>query len=87
MDFVKVASYRSRLEAETIGHALDQYNIPHLVKNEDAGGMLVDLMPGASLWVPVDKVSIVAKLLNCAVKPPSGKRLDPDGGKDDSGSG
>ncbi len=74
MDFIKVASYGSRLEAETIGHALDQYNIPHMVKNEDAGGMLIDLMPGASLWVPADKAAIVSKLLNCAVPPQSHKK-------------
>ncbi len=70
MDFIKVASYSSRLEAETIGHALDQYQIPYMVKNEDAGGMLMDLMPGATLWVPADKADLVSRLLHCAVKPP-----------------
>ncbi len=70
MDFVKIASFNTRLEAETVGNALDQYGIPHIVKNEDAGGMLVSIMPGASLWVPSDKVKIVSKLLDCIVQPP-----------------
>lgn len=67
MDFVKVASFNSRIEAETIGHALDQYEIPHQVKYDDAGGMLVQMLPGASLWVPEDRVAIVRHLLSCAV--------------------
>ncbi len=65
MDFVKIASFNSRIEAETIGHALDQYEIPHQVKFDDAGGMLVSMLPGASLWVPEDKAKLARRLLSC----------------------
>ncbi len=65
MDFVKIASLNSRIEAETIGHALDQYDIPHQVKTDDAGGMLVPMLPGASIWVPSDKAQLAKKLLSC----------------------
>lgn len=65
MDFVKIASLNSRIEAETIGHALDQYEIPHQVKTDDAGGMLVPMFPGASIWVPADKAQLAKKLLSC----------------------
>ncbi len=67
MDFVKIGSFNTRMEAETIGHALDQYDIPHLVKLDDAGGMLVQMLPGASLWVPEDKASEARQLLACVL--------------------
>jgi hypothetical protein len=55
MGFREVARFASRLEAETVGHALDQHGIPFLVKSEDVGvfgpGMVGTSPTGASLWV------------------------------------
>ena len=74
MDFVEVARFASRLEAETVGHALDQYDIPFMVKSEDIGyfgpGAEGPTLIGASLCVPEDRVSEVSRLLSCIVKPP-----------------
>lgn len=73
MDFVEVAHFRSRLEAETVGHALDPHGIPFIIKGEDLGiygGMPGPTLQGASLWVPEDRVKDVAALLSCVVKPP-----------------
>ncbi len=72
MDFVPIAQFNTRLEAETIAHALDQYGIPFLVKSEDvgmvgSGGGMTTL--GASLWVPAEQVEEVAELLNCVIRP------------------
>jgi hypothetical protein len=74
MDFVQVASFGSRLEAETVGHALDQYGIPFVVKSEDTGfygpGAESDTIMGATLWVPDDQLESVKMLLRCVIKPP-----------------
>ena len=67
MDFVKIGSFNTRIEAETIGHALDQYDIPHMVRLDDAGGMLVQMLPGASLWVPEDRADAARRLLSCVL--------------------
>ncbi len=67
MDFVRIGNFNSRMEAETIGHALDQYDIPYMVKLDDAGGMLVQMLPGASLWVPEDHVMEAKRLLSCVL--------------------
>ena len=73
MDFVEIALLPSRLEAETIGHALDQYAIPFLVQSPDVGmfgpGMTGITPTGASLLVPADRVDEVRELLSCVVKP------------------
>lgn len=73
MDFVEVAVFPSRLEAETIGHALDQYDIPFLIQSHDVGmfgpGMTGITPGGASLRVPADRVDEVRELLTCVVKP------------------
>jgi hypothetical protein len=72
MDFVQIGMFASRLEAETVGHALDQYGIPFIVKSENIGfcteGALVG---GASLWVPDEHVAEVRVLIRCAVSPAS----------------
>ena len=74
MDFKKIAHFNSRLEAETIGHALDQYNIPFLVQSTDIGifgpGHMGNTTAGADLCVPEDRMDEVARLLDCVVKPP-----------------
>ncbi len=73
MDFVEIAELPSRLEAETIGHALDQYDIPFVVQSPDVGifgpGMTGPTPSGAVLLVPADRVDEVRELLNCVVKP------------------
>jgi hypothetical protein len=73
MDFVEIARFASRLEAETIGHALDQYEIPFLVQSPDIaifGPGMVGASPlGAQLLVPEDRVDEVRELLNCVVAP------------------
>lgn len=74
MDFVEIAQFGSRLEAETIGHALDQYGIPFLVKSEAVGifgpGADGPTLVGATLWVPSDRVDEVAGLLTCIIRKP-----------------
>jgi len=71
MDFVEIARFSSRLEAETIGHALDQYDIPFLVQSADVGmfgpGMIGTSPAGAELLVPRDRVDEVRELLNCVI--------------------
>jgi hypothetical protein len=77
MDFQKIAEFPSRLEAETVGHALDQYDIPFLVKSEDIGFFgptaAGSNVWGASLWVPGDKVEDVKRLLTCVAGEDEGK--------------
>ena len=69
MDFKEVARFNSRLEAEAIGHALDQYSIPFLVQSADVGmfgpGMTGWSPQGATLLVPADRVDEVHELLTC----------------------
>ena len=82
MDFVEIALLPSRLEAETIGHALDQYAIPYLVQSHDVGmfgpGMTGTTPGGAALLVPADRVDEVRELLSCVVKPLGDDELDND---------
>ena len=71
MDFVEIARFSSRLEAETVGHALDQYDIPFLVQSPDIGmfgpGMIGTSPAGASLLVPQNREEEARELLNCVV--------------------
>lgn len=73
MEFVELARFSSRLEAETIGHALDQYEIPFLVQSADIGvfgpGMIGTSGLGARLMVPSDRLDEVKELLSCVVSP------------------
>jgi hypothetical protein len=69
-DFVEVAKFGSALEAESIGHALDQYDIPFIVKGDSVFfGQGPASTSGATLWVPRDRADEVAALLSCVVKP------------------
>ena len=72
MIFREVAWFNSRLEAETVGHALDQYDIPFLVQSGDVGmfgpGMVGSSPVGATLLVPEDRFEEVEQLLNCVVR-------------------
>lgn len=68
---IEVARFPSRLEAETIGHALDPHDIPFLVQSADVGifgpGMVGATSGGAALLVPAGKVEDVRALLSCIV--------------------
>jgi hypothetical protein len=69
MDFVELARFSSRLEAEAVGHALDQHGIPFLVQSADVGifgpGMVGTSPIGARLLVPEDRLEEVQELLTC----------------------
>jgi hypothetical protein len=73
MKYVEIARFSSRLEAETVGHALDPYDIPFVVQSPDIGifgpGMTGASPFGASLQVPEDRVEEVEELLSCVVQP------------------
>ncbi len=94
MDFVEIAVLPSRLEAETIGHALDQYDIPFVVQSHDVGmfgpGMVAATPAGASLRVPADRVDEVRELLSC-LKPLDedvlGELTDPPAGDPPASAG
>ena len=66
MSYTEIAWFSSRIEAETIGHALDQYDIPFLVQSSDIGvfgpGMTGLSPAGARLCVPEDRVAEVELL-------------------------
>ena len=87
MEYREIARFPSRLEAEAIGHALDQYDIPFLVKADDVGmfgpGMTGWSPQGAGLWVPVERMEEVRELLSCVAGGgrPEG-RGRPEGGDD-----
>ena len=80
MDYVEIAHFESRLEAETVGHALDQYDIPFLVQSADVGmfgpGMVGWSPAGAALLVPEDRVEEVKGLLSCVVPAEDGREPD-----------
>ncbi len=71
-EFVEIARFDSRLEAETIGHALDQYDIPFFIQSHDIGmfgpGHMGRTPGGAGLCVPEDKAEEASALLRCAVR-------------------
>ncbi|MDA8019134.1 MAG: DUF2007 domain-containing protein [Thermoanaerobaculia bacterium] len=74
MNFVEIARFASRLEAETIGHALDEHGIPFLVQAPDIGifgpGFSgANPAGGAALLVPDTAVETVRELLTCVVRP------------------
>jgi len=82
-ELVEIARFSSRLEAESIGHALDQYEIPFVVRSDDVGifgpGMTGWSPQGASLWVAAGQVDEVRKLLSCVVAPlGDGEEADPE---------
>lgn len=72
-ELVEIARFPSRLEAESIGHALDQYDIDFVVRSDDVGmygpGMIGWSPQGASLWVAADRADRVKELLSCVVAP------------------
>lgn len=86
MDYVEIARFNSRLEAEAIGHALDQYDIPFLIQSPDIGmfgpGFIGQSPGGAGLSVPADRAEEASELLRCAVRPDS-----ETAGEDEPGTG
>ena len=74
MEYTEVARFGSRLEAEAVGHALDQYDIPFMIQSGDTGmfgpGMVGWSPEGAALLVPEDRLDEVRELLNCVVEVP-----------------
>ena len=72
MSYVEVARFGSRAEAETVGHALDQFGIAFLVQSADTGifgpGMVGWSPAGAALLVPEEKLDEVRELLECVVR-------------------
>lgn len=71
--YVEVARFPSRMEAETVGHALDAHGIPFLVQSADIGifgpGMTGFSPEGAGLRVPENRLDEVRKLISCVVQP------------------
>ncbi|MEM1181046.1 MAG: hypothetical protein AAGM22_22080 [Acidobacteriota bacterium] len=78
-EMVEIAVFPSRLEAETIGHALDEHGIPFLIQSHDVGmfgpGMVGYTPGGASLRVPSSRLEEVRELISCVVKPLSEDEL------------
>ncbi|MDY7095873.1 MAG: hypothetical protein SX243_23105 [Acidobacteriota bacterium] len=76
--FIEIARFPSRMEAETVGHALDQHGIPFVVQSDDIGifgpGMSCWTPSGARLLVPESAREEVAGLLTCVVG--AGDELD-----------
>ncbi len=85
MKFVELARFDSRLEAETIGHALDQYDIPFLVQSAGVGmfgmGMMGKSPVPVSLCVPDYRLDEVRELLSCVAGPVEEGEEPPDGGR------
>ena len=71
MAYVEIGRYNSRLEAETIGHALDAFDIPFMIQAPDVGmygpGMNGFSPQGAGLCVPEEHEEKARELLRCAV--------------------
>jgi hypothetical protein len=71
VNFTEVGHFASRLEAETIGHALDQHSIPFLVQSEDVGifgpGHCGRTPGGATLLVREEDLERVRELMSCLV--------------------
>ncbi len=91
MEFVEIARFESRLEAEAIGHALDQYDIPFFVQSHDIGmfgpGHMGRTPAGAGLCVPAERAGEAAELLRCAVRPEGDVEETEDGGDDAANPG
>ena len=87
MDYVEIARFPSRLEAETIGHALDQYDIPFLIQSHDIGmfgpGHMGSTPGGAGLQVPADYAEQARELLHCAVHPEAESEDEAPGASED----
>lgn len=81
LQLVEIARFTSRIEAESIGHALDQYGIDFIVRSDDVGmfgpGMTGWSPQGASLWVAAERAAEVRELLSCVAAPAPEPEDDP----------
>lgn len=72
-DFVEIARFSSRMEAEVYGHALDQLEIPFLIQGNDVGifgpGMTGFTPNGVGLLVPESRLPEVEEVLTCVARP------------------
>ena len=72
MKFVEIARFDSRLEAETVGHALDAHEIPFIVQGSDIGifgpGMVGKSPIEVALLVPESALEEVKRLLDCVIR-------------------
>ncbi len=68
-DFVEIARFSSRMEAEVYGHALDESEIPFLIQGADIGmfgpGMTGFTPGGVGLLVPEGRLAEVEEILGC----------------------
>ncbi len=82
MKLVEIARFDNRLEAEAVGHALDQHGIPFLVQGSDIGifgpGMVGRSPVEVSLQVPEEALEEVKILLDCVVSIPESSGEDAD---------
>lgn len=82
MDLREIARFPSRLEAEAVGHALDAYDIPFLVRSDDVGmfgpGMTGWSPQGAALLVPAHYEAEVRRLLSCFADEAEAALLEPE---------
>ncbi len=82
MKLVEIARFDSRLEAEAVGHALDQHEIPFLIQGSDIGifgpGMVGRSPIEVSLQVPESALEEVKRLLDCVVRDPEPEEPDWD---------
>ena len=71
MKLVEIARFDNRLEAEAVGHALDEHGIPFLVQGSDIGifgpGMIGRSPVEISLQVPESALDEVKRLLDCLI--------------------
>ena len=67
MDFVEIASFATRLEAETVAHALDKSEIPYVIKDEHSSVFPLDESTvghnKVSLCVSEDKADAAKEVL------------------------
>lgn len=63
MDLVKVANYRTRMEADTAGAVLEGADIPFLIQSADGMG-IVPPPDGATLFVRKEHLQEARRLLD-----------------------
>jgi hypothetical protein len=71
MKYVTIATFNSRLEAETVAHALDPHGIPYLIQGHDIGmfGAAGGGIPGGiRLMVPDFVAEQVEAMLDCVIR-------------------
>lgn len=75
MKYVTIATFASRIEAETVAHALDPHKIPYLIQGHDIGmlGTAGAVPGGVRLQVPDFVAEQVEAMLDCVVRRASGR--------------